>query len=668
MESRLRYKQLTYFLALTLAAMLAQAQYNPNAKKTASSSSSSSGSSSSSAHSSGSYGSSSSSSSSQPSTSGGSSSRPSNGGTTYSGPSSQNGSSSDAGPSTATTTSRPAQQTSSNSGRSSSVGAANSSHSTAANNSISRSSASSTAQVSPQVTQANKQAARQAKEQAKEAARNGPKPVDTTAQPSANVGASSGVRTPSTASASIPTTSMGRAPLAYAPPTAGAVKKTLGDEMILNKDGGKSVVQQVNASRQRMSGINAKPIPEGKVSLQSNGVVQVEASGGKQYTLLPDGTLASYAAKGQKASFHPNGTLSMLHSGNLLVNRSANGARRIEISRPDKSVLVSTGPGRGYLQRTLTRNNTTFVQRTYAVNNVTYTRIYTTYVYRNVVLEHYVPRVYYAPAFYSWAYDPWATPVRFYWGFYGAPWYAYYGPYFTPYPVYAGTSLWLTDYVLANALESAYAEREANAVVQSSEEGDTPISAEVKQAINEEVQQQIAAENAAAADPQQVTTAGDLPDELKRPKSTFIVSSALDLSSSDGECELTSGDVIQTEGPQPTDIPTVTVLVVSAKRTDCRAASLVTVSLNDLQEMQNNLREQVDAGLGVLRAGQGANGLPEAPAGVIAPPPILSAAAPLPGNNENVAGLLRQETDQADQAETQLLQNAFGGEVKQIAD
>jgi hypothetical protein len=260
--------------------------------------------------------------------------------------------------------------------------------------------------------------------------------------------------------------------MAYTPPSAAAVKKTQDNEMILNKDGGKSVVQQVNASRQRLTGVNAKPIPPGKVSLQSNGAVRVEASGGKQYTLRPDGTLATYAAKGQKASFHNNGTVSMLHSGNLLVNRSATGARRIELARPDKTVLVSTGPGRGYLQRTVVRNNTTYVQRTYAVNNVTYTRTYSTYVYRNVVLEHYVPRAYYAPGFYSWAYYPWASPAHFYWGFYGAPWYAYYGPYFTPYPAYAGPSLWLTDYVMANALESAYAERDVTSAQNSPAAGD----------------------------------------------------------------------------------------------------------------------------------------------------------------------------------------------------
>src|ERR1017187_10693576 len=73
---------------------------------------------------------------------------------------------------------------------------------------------------------------------------------------------------------------------------------------------------------------------------------------------------------------------------------------------------------------------------------------------------------------------------------------------FTPYPMYASPSLWLTDYMIAATLEAAYQERmAARAAAAGSiyqDAGQTaPMSPEVKQAIADEVRRQIELERAA---------------------------------------------------------------------------------------------------------------------------------------------------------------------------
>ena len=130
----------------------------------------------------------------------------------------------------------------------------------------------------------------------------------------------------------------------------------------------------------------------------------------------------------------------------------------------------------------------------------------------------YVPAYYYGPAFYGWAYNPWAAPVVYSWGWGGAPWYGYYGYYFNPYPAYATAALWMTDYVISQNLQAAYAAQaeasNANAAAGQSRmipatrmlrprvgTEEVVLTPEVKQAIADEVKAQLAAEQQAASAP-----------------------------------------------------------------------------------------------------------------------------------------------------------------------
>jgi len=451
---------------------------------------------------------------------------------------------------------------------------------------------------------------------------------------------------------------------AYALHASNATPKKLGATAPLDSSASKSVVQQVNTARRSMSGINSRPLPQGKVFVHPNGALTIEGAAGQQYHVRQDGSVAAFEAHGMKTSFRPDGTVSAIHTSNMHINYAVSGARRVETVRPDHSVLVSTGPHQGYLQRTVDVNDRHVVQRIYVVNKTTYVRNYTTYRYRGVVLEHYVPAVYYAPAFYGWVYYPWPHPVPYRWGFYGAPWYEYYGGYFTPAPVYPTPSLWLTDYLLAQTLSDAYQDRAATVARNGDNfaKTDTAISPETKQLLAAEVQEMVAAGNKAAGDPSpESNLAGELPDVVKHERSVFVVASNLDVTNENGECGLTPGDILEMDAPLPQDAVTADVRVISSKRTECPASSLVRVSVDQLQEMHNNLRQRVDEGMQQLRASQGSCAIPVAPSDAIAPPPRPNSmldAAPVSG--EQVVAMIAEQQQTAD-VTPQVIQNEFGG-------
>jgi hypothetical protein len=449
---------------------------------------------------------------------------------------------------------------------------------------------------------------------------------------------------------------------AYTLPNNNAISKNLSGPTALDKSVSKSVVQQVNATRSSMSGINSRPLPQGNVLVHPNGALTIQGAGGQQYHLRRDGTVAAFETHGVKTTFRQDGTISAVHTANMNITYGAGGARRVETVRPDNSVLVSTGPRQGYLQRTVVVNNTTVIRRTYVVNNTTYVRTYTTYSFGGVVLEHYVPVVYYTPAFYGWVYYPWQRPVLYRWAFYDYPWYGYYAGYFTPAPVYPTPTLWLTDYSLAQMLDSAYQDRPTTvARGQNSAQADTPISPETKQLLAAQVQQMIAVENKSTGDSRPESKIdGDLPDVVNHPHSVFVVASNLDVSNENGECGLTPGDILEMDAPLPQNAVTADVRVVTSKRMDCPASSKVTVSMEELQEMHNNLRQRVDDGMQVLRASQGSGGIPPAPADAIAPPPrpnYMGDTVPVSG--EQIVAMIAEQQQTADTT-PQVIQNEFG--------
>lgn len=468
---------------------------------------------------------------------------------------------------------------------------------------------------------------------------------------------------------------------AYTTPNANHVAATTANgDSVLSNSGSREVLQQVNASRAKMSGLNRQKLPTGDVTVHANGSLSLAAADGRKYGLRTDGSLATYAGHGHSASFLPNGRLASVHAGNMDIRHNPRSGRMVVVRRPDHSIVVVTGRDAGYVQRRVTVRGHEFVQRTYLMGGRTYLRTYSVYTYHGVQLLHYRPAVYYAPEFYGWAYYPWAAPAAYQFAWVGTPWYGFYGPYFTAWGTYSGASAWLTDYYLGQMLQEAYqarmdaqqdvggADADTSADYASSDpEADpgvgtdlaaqetTPITPELKQAIADEVTQQLALKNADAEHPDQTTS--DLP-QLLNPPQVFVVDAAMDVQTPDQQtCGLSMGDVLRLTATPDETSPTADLTVASSRRADCPAGTQVTLSLEILQEFQNSFAARLDSGLQTLRASQGRNGLPSAPQSAIAPPPRPVPDQPTADAQATVE--IQSVQKQADQTETSTVQEAF---------
>ena len=365
-------------------------------------------------------------------------------------------------------------------------------------------------------------------------------------------------------------------------------------------------------------------------------------------------------SNGTTAKVGPGGHVQSIHtSGGTTITRTSAGTRTI-VATHNGRTIVSTGLGRGFVERPyLNRGGRVYVQRTYVVGGRSYAYVYGRYPYHGWFYYRYAPAFYYRPAFYGWAFNPWLSPIHYRWGWFGAPWYTPYGYYFTPAPYYPVASLWLTDFLLAETLRSAYeAQAAANAASAQAQQGETPppqntvLTPEVKQAIADEVKRQLDAERAAANRPQSsaAPAAEQAPPALDPATRVFVVANAMDVTAGDQSCSLGAGDIITRIDDTPDAKQNVNVLVTSSKRADCPMGQKVTVAVEDLQEMHNRFSEQVDAGLKTLADNQGKNGLPRTP-----DTRTSSGEVPPPTADDVQADLQKQEVE-ADQTEKSVKQ------------
>ena len=438
------------------------------------------------------------------------------------------------------------------------------------------------------------------------------------------------------------------------------LKAGQGNSAVLPKAHGDAILHQVNSARTNMRGVNARHLPTGQVLVHQDGGLIIKASRGRDYKVRADGTLASFSERGRTGNFGNDGKLRSLHANGMDIVRGPHNERRIVTVRPDNSVLVSTGPHSGYLQRTVVRNNQPVIQRTYVEKNVSYTRVYSSYTYGGVVMQQYLPETNFTPTFYKWAYNPWRTPVRYAWGWQQDPWYGYYNGYFVPAPVYPNSALWLTDYLLGETLRSAYLARGLTSATGPSAyiPADSPIPPELRDMIALGIKKQLAREREATRYPDQAVDYGGLPAAIRDPNHLFIVSDNIEVTGDEQVCNLTAGDVLRLTGTPPEGVMTADLRVASSQRGDCPAGSVATIALNDLQEMHNRMRERIYDGLELLRQRNGYSGLPAPPMGIIPPPRVNEAAAPA-DNSRNVLDMLQAQQSEADQSEAQVIQAAF---------
>jgi len=373
----------------------------------------------------------------------------------------------------------------------------------------------------------------------------------------------------------------------------------------------------------------------------------------------PRGVSHETGRHGEEITRRPGGAPRDVHlAGGINAHHNLNGSRRFETERADHSRIVAEHGGRGYVQHPYMYHGREFGRRTYYHDGHAYYHDYGRYYYHGVYVNYYAPAFYYRPAFYGWAYNPWVAPVPYAWGWGGNPWYGYYGYYFTPYPVYASASLWLTDYMISTSLAAAYqnaAEAQAQALAAGTPPPNAaPLTPEVKDMISQEVQRQIALANAEAQtaqagppDPASSSIQRMLSDNVRH---VFLVGHSLDVTNSaGGECAVSQGDALQLVGPPPPDSQTANLLVLSSKGgIECVKNDTVTVQITDLQEMQNHMRETIDAGMGEM---QKAKGLPAIPAAAQGEPVKASFASDAPPPDPNVKTELSQTYNDGAKAE-----------------
>jgi YD repeat-containing protein len=403
-------------------------------------------------------------------------------------------------------------------------------------------------------------------------------------------------------------------------------------------------------------------------SVRANGTVIERGKNGRTTSVTtPRGTTARLDADGRVTSIRDK-------RGNT-INRGPRGERRVETVRADHSRVVSFGQRGGFVERRFDRGGRQYVRRTYVVGRHSYVSVYRGYHYHGVPYYWYVPPFYYAPAYYWWAYNPWPRPIYYSWGWYGSPWYRPYGYYFAPYPVYPYASLWLTDYVLAENLRLAYEADESAGIQPDHSEGRIVMAAyhpggqaandqqksgsavltpEVKQMIAEEVKAVIADDQKAASSPSgssQASAGDEIPAALDPNHRVFVVFSVLEVTTNGETCSLTSSDVVKRTEDTPDDDNSVAVKILASKEGDCAIGSSVRMQTTDLNDMQNHLREQVDAGMKMLSEKQGKDGLPTAP-----PAKPRAFAEGTAEADPTAAADLKEQAKEADQTEKEVQQ------------
>jgi hypothetical protein len=367
-------------------------------------------------------------------------------------------------------------------------------------------------------------------------------------------------------------------------------------------------------------------------------------------------------ANGSSVRTRANGSRADVHDSKrgVDVHHGLNGGRRVSHERADHSRVVSERGGRGYAQgRPYGYRGHEYARRTYYDHGRAYDRYYNRYGYHGVFLEGYAPAFYFAPAFYGWAYNPWVAPVPYAWGFVANPWYGFYGAYFTPYPVYPSASIWLTDYIISQSLAANYAAQQAAAQPPQAMAPDAaPMTPDIKNMVAEEVKRQLALANQEAA----TTAKGDTPDPAgsgiarmlaDNIQHVFVAGGDLDVIDATGtECAVSEGDALQLAGPPAADATAADLVVLSSKGgVECKKGATVSVALTDLQDMQNHMRETIDAGMGDLQKKGGQGGLPAVPASAKAEPAKAAFTAVAPPPDPNAAAEIAATAKEGDAAE-----------------
>jgi hypothetical protein len=380
----------------------------------------------------------------------------------------------------------------------------------------------------------------------------------------------------------------------------------------------------------------------------------------------PRGSSQRVARDGSAVQFRSNGRVRDVHDVHrgMDIHQGLNGSRQISVMHSDHGMTYYQRGRAGFVQRPYRFRDSDFARRTYVFHGRSYDRFYRGFGFRGLSLNMYAPSFYFGHAYYGWAYNPWGRSVRYNWGWASYPWYNYYGYYFQPDPVYSSAADWLTDYMISTDLQAAYAAQQDGGEMNGDPSGGdvAPLTPNVKQMIADEIRNQLALETQEAQmnaqgqdiDPDFSGIGRVLNDVANGRQHVFVAGSALDVVDGSGiECSLSDGDALAMRTAPPPDATSAELIVLSSKGgQECPNSDTVFISLNDLQEMQNHMRELIDQGLQTLQNNQGQGGLPAAPYSPPVTPAIYAGSAP--PADPNAASQIQQTAQQADQAQNEV--------------
>jgi hypothetical protein len=400
-------------------------------------------------------------------------------------------------------------------------------------------------------------------------------------------------------------------------------------------------------------------------------------------THQPAGTKDVSLKGGGKASVRANGSVRSIDRGGMHIEHGVHGGSRV-VGEHNGARVVNTGRHGGYVQRAyVTRGGRSYYSRTFYAGGRYHVGLYRGYGWGGRTYYGYYPGVWYHPGFYGWGYQPWGVSVAWgigAWGWGGSPWYGLYGGWWNPYPVYAAPYYWLTDYLISQQLQAAYAARaEANAdgmaadasasggggdAAPAAASSQVALTPEVKEAIAQEVKAQLAAQQSQAgqdsggqsASAAPAPTSDQPPPALDPSQRTFVVDADVTVVANGQECGLTSGDVITRLTDTPDADQTVNASVSATKKGDCGSGQTVAVKVDDLQEMYNHFQENITNGMGELAKKQGTGGMPKAP-----DTGTQAGAVPPPQPDNTAAKALQDQQAAADQTESQVKQETASG-------
>jgi hypothetical protein len=296
--------------------------------------------------------------------------------------------------------------------------------------------------------------------------------------------------------------------------------------------------------------------------------------------------------------------------------------------------------------------------------HVLYTHVYQRHVWyqfgRAFAYETFVPAVRYPVVYYAWALAPWPRPVIYTWGWPVQPWYPMYGSLFTPYPVYTSPDMWMTDYIIAQSMQTAYQAQTPAPELETSpqrtpgvpapdssvaapatppseaapapppsdappapQSSDTPsapagmppaITPQVKAQLNAQIKVRLREQQAAEATPLTLTSQST-PPALRPSHVFFQVVQPLEVPSGAANrvCSLRANDYIKRTGGMSDDDWMIPVVVELSGPSDCPQGLQTRIGLNDLNAMENEQEAQVMEAMQAASRGMGPHGPPSGP-------------------------------------------------------